>query len=98
MYSGPYSIFKFNTVREDDSNCYPHTVINQRKSLAPISLHNGLKDADDEIRRHSLATDQSYTPKRRQTFAEIYIETRRSGSLAIPIKFYTELQRKGEYK
>jgi hypothetical protein len=34
--------------------------------------------------------------KRRNTYAEHYLQTKRSGSLALPLKFYSEYQRKGK--
>ena len=55
------------------------------------------KENYDEEKRHvSFVDDENRFYKRRNTYAEHYLETRRSGSLAIPVKFYTEIQRKGK--
>lgn len=48
-------------------------------------------------RRVSFVENENFLAKRRNTYAEHYLQTKRSGSLATPVKFYTELQRKGNF-
>ena len=52
---------------------------------------------ENDGRRVSFVENENLLAKRRNTYAEHYLETKRSGSLATPVKFYTELQRKGKF-
>ena len=57
-------------------------------------------DKTDEESKHKLDDEQSevseeYLSKRRLTYAEFYLKTKRSGSLAISPLFYTDKQLEG---
>ena len=72
----------------------------QRKSLAHVNPYikeelSEFTADDDEVRRLSLANGENYVPKRRYTYAEYYIKNKRTGSLQVSSKFYTDSQRKG---
>jgi hypothetical protein len=53
--------------------------------------------SENDGRRVSFVENENLLAKRRNTYAEHYLEIKRAGSLATPVKFYTELQRKGKF-
>ena len=50
-----------------------------------------------EQRRDSLKDFENYQGKRRLTYAEFYLQAKRTGSLSIPITLYTESQKEGSF-